>query len=157
MAVATFALGCFWAPETAFRSLDGVTNATVGYIGGTVENPTYKQVCTGLTGHAEAVQVEYDEARISYLDLLAAFFKWHDPTTLNRQGPDVGSQYRSAIFFHTPEQQDLATRFKAELEHDNRFGRPIVTQIVAAPTFYPAEEYHQRYEEKNGRQCHILL
>ncbi len=156
MAKATFAAGCFWGVEDAFRQVKGVTSTTVGYIGGTSKNPTYKEVCTDRTGHAEAVEVEFDPNQVSYRELLALFFQSHDPTTLNRQGPDFGSQYRSAIFFHDAEQEKEAREAKAALEKAGVFKRPIVTQIVAAPEFYRAEDYHQQYFEKQGiRSCHL--
>lgn len=156
MAKATFAAGCFWGVEDAFRQLKGVTSTTVGYTGGTKVNPSYKEVCTGTTGHAEAVEVEFDPAEVSYLELLATFWKSHDPTTLNRQGPDVGTQYRSAIFFHDPEQEKEARDSKTVLEQQGVFRRPIVTQILPAAPFYRAEDYHQQYFEKQGiRSCHI--
>jgi peptide-methionine (S)-S-oxide reductase len=156
MAKATFAAGCFWGVEGAFRQVKGVTSTTVGYIGGTTKNPTYKEVCTDRTGHAEAVEVEFDPDQVSYRELLALFFQSHDPTTLNRQGPDFGSQYRSAIFFHDAEQEKEAREAKAALEKAGVFKRPIVTQIVAAPEFYRAEDYHQQYFEKQGiRSCHL--
>jgi peptide-methionine (S)-S-oxide reductase len=156
MAKATFAAGCFWGVEDAFRGVEGVTSTTVGYTGGTAKNPTYKEVCTGRTGHAEAVEIEFDPAKISYLELLAIFWKSHDPTTPNRQGPDVGTQYRSAIFFHDPEQEAEARASKAELEKNGVFKRPIVTEITPASAFYRAEDYHQQYFEKQGiKSCHI--
>src|SRR5579862_1295293 len=156
MARATFAAGCFWGVEDAFRQVPGVTSVTVGYTGGTLKNPTYKDVCGGHTGHAEAVQMEFDPQRVSYLDLLAVFWKSHDPTTLNRQGPDTGTQYRSAIFFHDTEQESAARDSQTILEKQGVFNRPIVTQIVPAGPFYRAEEYHQQYFEKQGiRSCHI--
>lgn len=156
MAKATFAAGCFWGVEDTFRQVKGVTNATVGYTGGHTKNPTYKEVCTDRTGHAEAVEVEFDPKQVSYRELLAVFFQNHDPTQLNRQGPDYGTQYRSAIFFHDAEQEAEAREAKAALEKAGIFKRPIVTQIVPAVDFYRAEEYHQRYFEKNGiRACHI--
>jgi peptide-methionine (S)-S-oxide reductase len=154
MAQATFAAGCFWGVEEAFRTLPGVTKTTVGYTGGMVESPTYERVCSGRTGHAESVLVEYDPARVRYEQLLDVFWNEHDPTTLNRQGPDVGTQYRSAIFFHDAAQQAAASASKERLEHSGRFRRPIVTEIVPASTFYPAEEYHQQYFSKQGRTCH---
>ena len=156
MAKATFAAGCFWGVEDAFRQVKGVTDATVGYTGGHTKNPTYKEVCTDRTGHAEAVEVEFDPKQISYRELLAVFFQSHDPTQLNRQGPDYGSQYRSAIFFHDAEQEAAAREAKEALGKAGVFKRPIVTQVVPAADFYRAEEYHQRYFEKNGiRACHI--
>ncbi|HVT58755.1 MAG TPA: peptide-methionine (S)-S-oxide reductase MsrA [Thermoanaerobaculia bacterium] len=150
MEKATFGAGCFWGVEAAFRQLPGVTSTAVGYSGGTMENPTYRDVCSGATGHAEVVEVEFDPAMVSYDDLLAAFWQNHDPTTLNRQGPDVGAQYRSAIFFHTPEQRAAAIASKAKLERAGTYRRPIVTEITPASTFYRAEDYHQQYLEKRG-------
>ena len=156
MAKATFAAGCFWGVEDAFRQVKGVTSTAVGYIGGQTKDPTYKQVCTGSTEHAEAVEVGFDPKQVSYSELLAVFFKSHDPTQLNRQGPDHGSQYRSAIFYHDAEQEAAAREAKATLEKTGVFKRPIVTQIAAAPEFYRAEDYHQQYFEKQGiRSCHI--
>jgi peptide-methionine (S)-S-oxide reductase len=156
MAIATFGAGCFWGVEAAFRQLPGVTETAVGYLGGTLKNPTYKDVCTDTTGHAEVVQVHYDPARISYDDLLNVFWTNHDPTTLNRQGPDVGTQYRSAIFFHSPEQEASAMASKDALQQSGKFRRPIVTEITPASEFYHAEEYHQQYLEKRGlSHCHI--
>jgi peptide-methionine (S)-S-oxide reductase len=156
MAKATFAAGCFWGVEAAFRQLKGVTSTTVGYIGGTLHDPTYHDVCTGRTGHAEAVQVEYDPSQVSYDDLLRAFWENHDPTTLNRQGPDVGTQYRSAIFFHTPDQEAAAKASKEALAKSGRFKRSIVTEIQPAPEFWQAEDYHQQYLEKRGQtHCHL--
>lgn len=156
MAKATFAAGCFWGVEEAFRQVKGVTSTTVGYIGGRMENPTYRDVCTDRTGHAEAVEVEYDPARVSYEQLLDVFWQNHDPTQLNRQGPDVGTQYRSAIFYHSPEQQAAATASKEGLTGSGRFRRPVVTEIVPATTFYRAEDYHQQYLQKQGlgKVCH---
>ena len=154
MAITTFGAGCFWCVEAAFRQIQGVTSTAVGYLGGTLENPTYQDVCTGSTGHAEVVQVEYDPAQIAYEDLLDVFWKCHDPTTLGRQGPDVGAQYRSAVFFHTPEQEAVALESKEKVQ--DRFKRPIVTEITPASTFYRAEEYHQQYLEKRGQaSCHL--
>lgn len=156
MAKATFAAGCFWGVEATFRQVPGVISTRVGYTGGEFKNPTYKDVCTDSTGHAEAVEVEYDPAKVSYGDLLKIFWENHDPTQLNRQGPDWGKQYRSAIFFHTPEQEQQAKASKAELEKSKRFSKPIVTQIVPAVEFYAAEDYHQQYLEKRGlATCHI--
>jgi peptide-methionine (S)-S-oxide reductase len=150
MAKATFGAGCFWGVESAFRGLKGVTDAAVGYMGGTLANPTYDDVCTDSTGHAEVVQLEYDPQQISYEELLRAFFDLHDPTTLNRQGPDYGKQYRSVIFFHDPEQERAAHKIKDELDRTGSFPRKIVTQIAPAADFWRAEEYHQRYFEKHG-------
>jgi peptide methionine sulfoxide reductase msrA/msrB len=151
---ASFGAGCFWGVEAEFRAVPGVKEAKVGYQGGTTKNPTYEDVCTGATGHAEVVYVEFDPAEVTYMKLLEVFFANHDPTTPNRQGPDHGSQYRSVIFTYTPEQQKTAETLKARLESAHRFPRPIVTQILPAPEFYPAEEYHQRYLEKRGqRSC----
>jgi peptide-methionine (S)-S-oxide reductase len=156
MAKATFAAGCFWGVEDAFRQLKGVTSTTVGYTGGTTKNPTYKEVCTDRTGHAEAVEVEFDPAQVSYQQLLTVFWESHDPTTLNRQGPDVGTQYRSAIFYHDADQEKLARDSKAVLEAKHTFKRPIVTEIKPASEFYRAEDYHQQYFEKQGiRSCHM--
>ena len=150
MDTATFGAGCFWGVEAAFREVDGVVNVQVGYAGGQHPSPTYRDVCSGRTGHAEVVQVEYDPSRVSYEQLLDVFWRSHDPTQVNRQGPDVGEQYRSVIFFHTPAQEAAARASKDALERSGRHRRPIATQIVPAPTFYRAEEYHQRYLEKHG-------
>ncbi|MHA1566518.1 MAG: peptide-methionine (S)-S-oxide reductase MsrA [Alphaproteobacteria bacterium] len=144
--IATFAAGCFWGVEAAFRKIDGVKETTVGYIGGRTESPSYEAVCGGQTGHAEAVQVTYDTAKVSYDQLLALFWDSHDPTTLNRQGPDIGSQYRSAIFFHSPE-QEVAARASADAAAA-RHSKTIVTEIVPAGKFFMAEDYHQQYFEK---------
>lgn len=156
MEKATFAAGCFWGVEATFREIKGVRSTTVGYMGGTMKNPTYKDVCTDKTGHAEVTQIEYDPAVVSYNDLLKAFWQSHNPTTLNRQGPDVGTQYRSAIFFHTPEQEAAARASKEELQKSGAYKRPIVTEIVPASDFWRAEEYHQRYLEKHG-QAHCSI
>jgi len=150
MAKATFAAGCFWGVEATFRQLPGVTSTRVGYTGGQTSNPTYKDVCSDQTGHAEAVEVKYDPQKISYEQLLNVFWENHDPTQLNRQGPDSGTQYRSAIFFHTPEQETSARNSKDELQKSGQFNKPIVTQIAPATTFYEAEGYHQQYLEKRG-------
>ena len=156
MAKATFAAGCFWGVEATFRQLPGVTSTRVGYLGGHTDQPTYKDVCTDRTGHAEAVEVEFDPAKISYDQLLDVFWENHDPTQLNRQGPDWGTQYRSAIFFHTPQQEAAAQASKEKLEKSGRFHKPIATQIVPEATFYEAEDYHQQYLEKRGlATCHI--
>ena len=156
MAKATFGAGCFWGVEAAFRRVKGVTSTRVGYSGGTMKNPTYNDVCTDRTGHAEVVEVEYDPAKVSYEELLNVFWSIHDPTTLNRQGPDVGTQYRSVIFFHSPEQQAIAKASKEKLQHSGRFKRPIATEITPASEFYMAEEYHQQYLEKRGQEsCHL--
>lgn len=156
-AKATFAMGCFWGPDPLFRKVSGVSDVAVGYTGGTKEHPTYEEVCGGETGHAEAVEVVYDPAKVSYEQLLDVFWENHDPTTENRQGPDVGAQYRSAIFFHTPEQEAAARVSKATLEQSGKHTRPIVTEIAPAGTFWRAEEYHQQYFAKKGIDptCHI--
>jgi peptide-methionine (S)-S-oxide reductase len=155
MAKATFAAGCFWGVEDVFRRTKGVISTTVGYTGGTTENPTYKDVCTGKTGHAEAVELEFDPAKVTYDQLLGIFWQSHDPTTLNRQGPDVGTQYRSAIFFHDADQEAAAQASKRALEDGRVLKRPIVTEIKPASKFYRAEEYHQQYFEKQGiASCH---
>ena len=152
--LATFGAGCFWGIEAEFRELPGVLNAVSGYTGGHTDRPSYRDVCGGRTGHAEAVEVTYDPARISYEQLLDAFWSLHDPTTMNRQGPDIGSQYRSVIFTHSPEQLAAAQASKTREDARGKHRRPIVTEIVPAQTFYPAEDYHQRYFEKNGIACH---
>jgi len=154
MAKATFGAGCFWGVEAKFREVPGVTDVAVGYEGGSMPNPTYKDVCTDQTGHAEVVEVDYDPAKVSYDQLLRVFFGIHDPTQLNRQGPDYGRQYRTAIFFHDAEQEAAARKVTAELEASGKFRRKIVTEIVPATKFYRAEEYHQRYFEKHGIACH---
>jgi len=156
MATATFAAGCFWGVEATFRQIPGVTATRVGYTGGATLRPTYEQVCTDRTGHAEAVEVTYDPTRVSYDDLLRVFWENHDPTQRNRQGPDVGTQYRSAIFVYDPEQDAAARRSKEHLTTAGAYRRPIVTEIVPAVEFYPAEDYHQQYLEKRGlASCHI--
>jgi peptide-methionine (S)-S-oxide reductase len=156
MAKAIFAAGCFWGVEATFRQIPGVISTRVGYTGGHTANPTYKEVCNDNTGHAEAVEVEYDPAKVTYDQLLKVFWENHDPTQLNRQGPDWGSQYRSAIFFTTTEQEAAARASKERLAQAGAYGKPIVTQIVPAGPFYPAEDYHQQYLEKRGlATCHI--
>jgi peptide-methionine (S)-S-oxide reductase len=153
---ATFAAGCFWGVEGDFRQIPGVIRTTVGYSGGRTDHPSYEQVCSHTTGHAEAVLVEFDPEQVSYNELLDAFWHLHDPTQLNRQGPDVGDQYRSAIFFHSPEQEAAAKASKEAAQA--RFKRPIVTEITAAQEFWPAEDYHQRYLEKRGMaSCAITV
>ncbi|MGI8759107.1 MAG: peptide-methionine (S)-S-oxide reductase MsrA [Acidimicrobiales bacterium] len=147
---ATFGAGCFWGIEAAFRQVSGVVSTAVGYMGGGTDDPSYRQVCTGRTGHAEVVQVEYDPERLSYDDVLSVFWDNHDPTTRDRQGPDVGTQYRSAIYFHDAGQEATARASKDELEAAGRFRRPIVTEISPAATFWAAEDYHQQYLEKRG-------
>ncbi len=156
MAKATFAAGCFWGVEATFRALPGVNSTRVGYIGGKTQNPSYKDVCTDTTGHAEAVEVDYDPAKVSYDELLQVFWENHDPTQVNRQGPDFGTQYRTAIFFHDAEQEAQAKASKQKLDDSKRFSKPIATQIVPAVTFWEAEDYHQQYLEKRGMaSCHI--
>ena len=157
MAIATFAAGCFWGIESAFRRVDGVTETSVGYTGGHQPDPSYETVCGGQTGHAEAVQVTYDPERVSYEDLLGLFWTLHDPTQKNRQGPDVGHQYRSAIFYHAPEQEAAARASMAELARSGQFAREIVTEIVPAGHYYRAEDYHQQYEEKRRSQVRGLF
>lgn len=150
MEKATFGAGCFWGVEAAFRKIKGVTLTSVGYLGGTFKNPTYRDVCSGSTGHAEVVQVEYDPMQVSYDELLNVFWDNHNPTTLNRQGPDIGAQYRSAIFFHNPEQQTAAIASKEKLQNSGKYSRSIVTEITPASEYYAAEDYHQQYLEKRG-------
>ena len=155
-AIATFGAGCFWGVEAAFRRVPGVEDAVSGYMGGHKDNPTYQDVCSDTTGHAEVVQVTYDPDEVSYEDLLEVFWGNHNPTTKNRQGPDVGRQYRSAIFFHDEEQREAAQRSRDDLDASDRFADPIVTEISSAQTFWRAEEYHQRYLERRGLStCHI--
>lgn len=149
---ATFGAGCFWCVEAVFQELEGVQKVISGYEGGQVANPTYKQVCTGATGHAEVIQVKYDPTKISYEELLAAFWQSHDPTTLNRQGNDMGTQYRSVVFYHNEEQRKLAEKYKAELDKSGAWANPIVTEIAPASTFYEAEDYHQNYYNLNEGQ-----
>ena len=150
MAKATFGAGCFWGVESAFREVKGVSDVAVGYMGGTLENPSYKDVCTDRTGHAEVVQVDFDPAQVSYEQLVRVFFEIHDPTTVNRQGPDWGTQYRSVIFFHDTQQEAVARKIMEELDRSGQFPRKIVTQIAPATEFWRGEEYHQRYFEKHG-------
>jgi len=152
---ATFGAGCFWGIEADFRNTKGVTATTVGYLGGDLDNPSYQDICTGRTGHAEVVEVTFDPEQTDFSALLEVFWQSHDPTTLNRQGPDVGSQYRSAIFFHDEEQRSLAEASKEALTADGRFARPIVTEITPATAFFRAEEYHQQYLEKQGRASYL--
>ncbi|MDA1312987.1 MAG: peptide-methionine (S)-S-oxide reductase MsrA [Acidobacteria bacterium] len=153
---ATFGAGCFWGIEAAFRDLDGVLAAAVGYAGGSLENPSYQDVCSGRSGHTEVVEVEFDPSRVSYEKLLDLFWSSHDPTTVNRQGPDIGSQYRSAIFFHSPEQEAAALKSMEAQDRSGGYPNPVVTEITPAPKFYRAEEYHQRYLEKRGlAHCRI--
>ena len=154
--LATFGAGCFWGVEADFRQVEGVVATAVGYEGGVTENPTYKEVCTDRTGHAEVVQVEFDPSKVSYEHLLEVFWANHDPTQVNRQGPDFGSQYRTVVFFHSPEQQAIAEASKQKLADSGKLRRPIATEIVPAQTFYKAEEYHQQYLEKRGQtSCHL--
>ncbi len=154
--LATFGAGCFWGVQTAFDAIPGVGKTTVGYTGGTLVNPTYEQVCHGDSGHAEAVQIEFDPAQVPYETLVRKFFELHNPTTLNRQGPDVGHQYRSAIFYQDNDQKLVAERVKSELDQSGEYKTPIVTEIIPAETFYPAEDYHQKYLEKRGlASCHV--
>ena len=152
---ATFAAGCFWGVEAAFQDLNGVVDTKVGFMGGTAESPSYRQVCTGRTGHAEVVHITYDDTVVTYRQLLDVFWNAHDPTQENRQGPDVGTQYRSAIFYHDMDQRNEAESSMKELRISGRFSRPIVTALDVAGTFWPAEEYHQKYLQKNGLvSCH---
>ena len=150
MEKATFGAGCFWGVEAAFRKIKGVTSTSVGYTGGSLDSPTYEDVCTGRTGHAEVVEVEYDPSQVSYDELLAVFWDIHDPTTLNRQGPDVGTQYRSVLFFHNAEQEAAANKSKEKIQSSGRFTRDIVTEITPASQYYKAEDYHQQYLERRG-------
>lgn len=156
---ATFAAGCFWGVEDAFHRVNGVKDATSGYSGGHTENPTYEEVCSDKTGHAESVEVTYNPDEVSYEKLLDMFWMIHNPTTMNRQGPDIGSQYRSIIFYHTPEQQRAAKKSKKELEDSGKYSDPIVTEIIPSAPFWKAEEYHQRYVEKHGGKgtCPVFL
>lgn len=156
---ATFGMGCFWCSEALFNRLDGVTGVKSGYEGGSIPNPSYEDVCTGTTGHAEVIQLTYDPAKISYDELLNVFWKSHDPTTLNRQGADVGTQYRSVIFYSTAEQKAIAEKYKAELNKTNAYGKPVITEITKAEPFYVAESYHQDYFAKNANQpyCRLVI
>ncbi len=147
--LATFGAGCFWGVEARFREVDGVLDATSGYMGGEPE-PNYRAVCTGTTGHAEVVQIKFESDKVNYETLLKMFFEMHNPTTLNRQGPDIGSQYRSVVFYHSPEQQRSAIEYIDDVNQSGRWPQAVVTQVESAPAFWPAEEYHQRYLEKNG-------
>ncbi|MBM3433023.1 MAG: peptide-methionine (S)-S-oxide reductase MsrA [Bacteroidetes bacterium] len=158
--IATLANGCFWCTEAVFTSLEGVIQVTSGYTGGKTKNPTYKEVCSGETGHAECLQIIYDPTKISFAELLEVFWETHDPTTLNRQGNDVGTQYRSGIFYHSEEQREKATQYKADLYKSGAFDRPIVTEITPFAIFYPAENYHQQYYEMNGDSnpyCQLVI
>jgi peptide-methionine (S)-S-oxide reductase len=153
---ATFGAGCFWQIEEMYRTVPGVISATSGYEGGNLNNPTYQDVCTDESGHAEMVEIEYDPALVNYETLLDIFWNNHNPTTINRQGPDIGTQYRSAIFFHSPEQEKIAKESKAKLDASGKFRKPIVTEITPASTFWKAEEYHQKYLFKRAMtHCHI--
>jgi len=151
---ATFGAGCFWNVEEAYMDVEGVVSTTVGFMGGTVENPTYKNVCSNTTGHAEVVQIKYNPEVVSYDEFLKTFWENHDPTTIDRQGPDVGSQYRSVIFFHTKEQEELAKKSKKEINDSGKFNDSIITEILPATEFYEAEEYHQKYLQKQGLSSH---
>jgi len=159
MELATFGAGCFWCTEAVFQDLEGVEKAESGYAGGRIANPTYKEVCSGLTGHAEVINITYDPGKISFTELLEIFWKTHDPTTLNRQGNDVGTQYRSVVYYHNDEQKQLAEEYKKKLNDAHAFPNPVVTEISAAPTFYKAENYHQDYYNLNGTQpyCQFVV
>ncbi|MDW3209772.1 MAG: peptide-methionine (S)-S-oxide reductase MsrA [Reichenbachiella sp.] len=159
MEIATFGNGCFWCTEAIFQELKGVSKAVSGYMGGETKDPTYKEVCSGSTGHAEVLQITYDPSVITFDELLEVFWKTHDPTTLNRQGNDVGTQYRSAVFYHNEEQKKLATEYKTKLDASSSWSDPIVTEITEASTFYPAEDYHQEYFNLNGSQpyCNFVI
>lgn len=152
---ASFAGGCFWGVQQLFDKMPGVISSRVGYMGGHKDNPTYEEVCSGNTGHAETLEITYDANQISYGGLLDRFWALHDPTTKDRQGPDVGSQYRSVIFYYTPEQKIEAEKSKNNLDNSGKFSNPVVTEIISASIFWPAEDYHQKYNEKNGFTCHI--
>lgn len=156
MQKAAFGAGCFWGIEDVFRKINGVVSTQVGYMGGSLKNPTYHDVCTGRTGHAEVVEVTYDASQVSYDDLLSVFWRVHDPTQLNRQGPDIGTNYRSVIFYYTEEQKEVAEKSKMNLSKSGRYRRPIVTEIVPSSTFWRAEEYHQQYYAKgSGGSCRL--
>jgi peptide-methionine (S)-S-oxide reductase len=159
MEKATFGAGCFWCVEAQFQLLDGVVSVASGYEGGTVKNPAYREVCNGTTGHAEVIEIVYDPSKITYDELLAAFWQSHDPTQLNRQGNDVGTQYRSVIFYHSEEQKELAEKYKKELNASGAWDKPIVTEISAAAPFYKAEDYHQNYYNQNGNEgyCQYVI
>jgi len=156
---ATFGMGCFWCSEAIFQRLDGVSAVKSGFEGGVIANPSYEDVCTGTTGHAEVIELTYDPTKISYDELLEVFWKSHDPTTLNRQGADVGTQYRSVVFYHSPEQKTAAEHYKVELNKTNALGKPVVTEITKAVPFYVAENYHQNYFNKNANQpyCRLVI
>lgn len=156
---ATFGNGCFWCTEAIFKSLKGVETVESGYSGGKIKNPTYREVCSGLTGHAEVIQITFDPSVITYDELLEVFWETHDPTTLNRQGADVGTQYRSAVFYHTPEQKQAAEKYKSELNRQNVYNKPVVTEITPFDTFYKAEDYHQNYYANNPTQgyCQMVI
>lgn len=156
---ATFGNGCFWCTEAIFKSLKGVETVESGYSGGKIKNPTYREVCSGLTGHAEVIQITFDPSVITYDELLEVFWETHDPTTLNRQGADVGTQYRSAVFYHTPEQKQAAEKYKSELNRQNVYNKPVVTEITPFDTFYKAEDYHQNYLANNPTQgyCQMVI
>ncbi len=157
--IATFGNGCFWCTEAIFQQVKGVLSVQSGYSGGKVKKPTYREVCSGLTGHAEVIQITFDPAQISYASLLEVFWNTHDPTTLNRQGADVGTQYRSAVFYHSEQQRATAEAYKNQLESNHQFDRPIVTEITPFTEFYPAEGYHQNYFNQNGEQgyCQLVI
>jgi len=155
MEKALFGAGCFWGVEDFFRQVPGVIDAVSGYAGGAVENPSYKQVCTDSTGHAEVVEVTFDPAKVAYRTLVELFFRMHNPTTRDRQGPDIGTQYRSVIFTHSPEQAQVAAQVRAAVDASGKWKTPVVTQIEPAPAFWKAEDYHQRYFEKHGGHCHV--
>ena len=157
--IAVFGGGCFWCTEAIFKSLKGVETVESGYSGGKLKNPTYKEICTGETGHAEVIQITFNPAVISFRELLEVFWETHDPTTLNRQGADVGTQYRSVVFYHTPQQKEIAEKYKTELNKENVFNKPVVTEITAIEKFYKAENYHQDYYANNSTQgyCQIVI